>query len=101
MRTGDLVKISELKPGTGNANVEADVVSVDEPRDVMTKLGRRTRVANATIRDSSGDMTLTLWGDDIDRIKEGDKITIENGWVSEFKGAVQISAGKYGKINVK
>jgi len=95
------VKISELKPGTGNANVEVEVVSVDEAREVMTKLGRRTRVANATIKDDSGEMTLTLWGDDIDRIKEGDKLSIENGWVSEFKGTVQISAGKYGKINVK
>ena len=95
------MKISELKPGTGNANVEVEVVSVDEAREVMTKLGRRTRVANATIKDDSGEMTLTLWGDDIDRIKEGDKLSIENGWVSEFKGTVQISAGKYGKINVK
>jgi replication factor A1 len=95
------MKISDLKPGTGNADVEADVVSVDEPREVLTKIGRRTRVANATIKDESGEITLTLWGDDIDRVKEGDKISIEKGWVSEFKGAVQISAGKYGKITVK
>lgn len=95
------MKISDLKPGTGNASVEAEVVSVDEAREVMTKLGRRTRVANATIKDESGEIILTLWGDDIDRVKEGDKISIENGWVSEFKGAVQISSGKYGKITVK
>ena len=42
-----------------------------------------------------------MWGDDIDRVKDGDKIAIENGWVSEFKGTPQISAGKYGKINVE
>ena len=95
------MKISDLKPGTGNVNIEAEVVSVDEPRDVMTKFGKRMRVANSTIKDDSGEITLTLWGDDIDRIKSGDKITIENGWVSEFKGSSQISAGKYGKITVK
>jgi len=95
------VKISELKPGTGSVNIEAKVVSVDEAREVMTKIGRRTRVANATIKDDSGEIVLTLWGDDIDRIKEGDTVQIENGWVSEFKGNSQISAGKFGKITVK
>jgi len=43
------VKIGELKPGTGSVNLEAKVASVDEAREVMTKIGRRTRVANATI----------------------------------------------------
>ena len=95
------MKIADLKPGTGNVNVEAEVVSVEEPREVMTKFGKRTRVANATIKDDSGEITLTLWGDDIDRVKGGDKIAVENGWVSEFKGTPQISAGKYGKINVE
>ena len=95
------MKISELKPGTGSVNIEAKVVSVDEAREVMTKIGRRTRVANATIKDDSGEIVLTLWGDDIDRIKEGDTVQIENGWVSEFKGNSQISAGKFGKITVK
>lgn len=95
------MKISELKAGTGNVNVDAEVVNVEEPREVMTKFGKKMRVANAIIKDDSGEMTLTLWGDDIDRVKSGDAISIENGWVSEFKSNVQISAGKYGKINIK
>ncbi len=95
------MKIADVKAGTGNVNIEAEVVNVEEPREVLTKFGKRMRVANATIKDASGEMTLTLWGDDIDRVKGGDSISIENGWVSEFKGNVQISAGKYGKINIK
>ena len=94
------MKISELKAGTGNASVEAEVTAVEEPREVVTKFGRRTRVANATIKDDSGEITLSLWGDDIDKVSIGDKIEIQNGWVSEFRGAKQISAGKFGKINV-
>ncbi len=94
------MKISELKAGTGNVNLEAEVTAVEEPREVVTKFGKRTRVANATIKDDSGEITLSLWGDDIDGVSIGDKIQIENGWVSEFRGNKQISAGKYGKINV-
>jgi replication factor A1 len=95
-----MAKISELKPGMGNADIEAEVIAIDEPREVVTRFGRKTRVANATIRDDSGDVTLTLWGDEIERIAIGDKIKIENGWISEFKGNLQISAGKYGKLTV-
>lgn len=94
------MKISELKPGTGNASVEAEVTAIEEPREVVTKFGKRTRVANATIKDDSGEVTLSLWGEDIDKVSIGDKIQIENGWVSEFRGAKQLSAGKYGKINI-
>ena len=93
------MKISELKPGTGNATIEvAEVTAIDEPRDVLTKFGRKARVASATIKDDSGEITLSLWGDDIDKVAIGDKVKIENGWVSEFKGNPQLSAGKYGKI---
>ena len=94
------MKISELKAGVGNASIEGEVVKKEEPREVLTKFGKKTRVANATVKDESGEITLSLWGDDIEKVQVGNKISIENGWVSEFKGNVQISAGKYGKINV-
>jgi len=97
---GVVVKIADLKPGTGNVNIIAEVIAVEEPREVVTKFGKKTRVANATIRDDSGEITLSLWGDDIERVAIGDKVQIENGWVSEFKGTPQLSAGKYGKLSV-
>ena len=95
-----MAKISELKAGTGNVTVEAEVTAMGEPRDVVTRFGKRTRVADATLKDDSGEVTLTLWGDDVEKVAIGDKVKIENGWVSEFKGNVQISCGKYGKMTV-
>ena len=93
-----MTKISELKSGTGDANISGEIVSMDEPRDVITKFGKKTRVASAKLKDDSGEITLSLWGDDADRFAVGDKVTIEKGWVSEFKGNLQLSAGKFGKI---
>ncbi len=95
-----MTKISELKPGVGNVVVEASVTAISEPREVVTRFGKKTRVADATIKDDSGEITLTLWGDDVDKVGIGDKVKIENGWVSEFKGTSQLSAGKYGKMTV-
>lgn len=92
------MKISELKAGTGNVDVTGEVVSKDEARDVITKFGKKTRVANATLKDESGEITLSLWGDDADAFSQGDTVKIEKGWVSEYKGNLQLSAGKFGKI---
>ena len=95
-----MADISDLKSGTGNVNVEGVISEMGEPRDVVTKFGKKTRVADAKLKDASGEITLTLWGDDVDRVKMGDKVKIESGWVSEFKGNMQLSAGKYGKMTV-
>jgi len=94
------MKISELKAGTGNVTISGEITSVQEPRDVLTKFGKKMRVANATLKDASGEIVLSLWGDDADRVKVGDDISIENGWVSEYKGNLQVSPGKYGKLIV-
>lgn len=92
------MKISELKAGTGNVAVEGEISTKEEARDVITKFGKKMRVANATLKDDSGEIVLSLWGEDADAYSQGDKIKIENGWVSEYKGNAQLSAGKFGKI---
>lgn len=92
------MKISELKAGTGNANIEAEIVSMDEPRDVMGKFGKRLRVVSATLKDDSGEIVLSLWNEDVDKYAVGDKVTITEGWVSDYKGSLRISAGRSGKI---
>ena len=68
-----------------------------EPRDVNTRFGN-TRVANATMEDDSGSITLVLWGDEIDKVNEGDTVKIENGFVKEWNNTLQVSAGKFGKM---
>ena len=94
------VKISELRPGIGNVTISGEVTAKDEPREVVTKYGKKVRVANAILKDDSGEITLSLWEDDVDKLNVGDKISIENGWISEFKGNLQVSIGKYGKLTM-
>ena len=50
--------------------------------------------------DDSGEIKLSLWNDEIAKFNIGDKIKITNGYVSEFNGEKQLSAGKYGKIEL-
>ncbi|MFN7991218.1 MAG: OB-fold nucleic acid binding domain-containing protein [Candidatus Micrarchaeia archaeon] len=93
------MKISELRPGTGSVNIEAEVASIDSEREI-NKYGRKLRVANATIKDDSGSITLVLWNDQIDTVKAGAKVKIENGYVNEWQGAPQLTLGKFGKLSV-
>ena len=91
--------IKDIKPNQGNITIEAEVRSKEEPR-TFTKFGKEGRVCNAVLGDPSGEIHLTLWNDDIEKIAVGNKIRLENGWCSEFKEKKQVSAGKFGKLEV-
>lgn len=93
------MKISELKAGTGSVAIKAKVTSMDSVREI-NKYGRTLRVANATVEDDSGKITLVLWNDSIDQVKAGNEISIENGYVNEWQGNLQLTLGKFGKLTV-
>ncbi len=94
------VKISELKAGASNVSVQAKVVKKEDPREVVTKFGKRLSVANITLEDDSGQIPMSLWGNDIGKVSLGDTIEVSNAYVSEFRGAPQLSTGRFGKIEV-
>ncbi|MGC8586698.1 MAG: OB-fold nucleic acid binding domain-containing protein [Candidatus Micrarchaeia archaeon] len=94
------MNISELKAGARNVTLEARVVEKDDPREVVTKYGKRLNVANITLKDDTGSIVMSLWGNDIDLVSVGDKIRVTNGYVTEFRGTPQLSAGKFGKLEV-
>ena len=93
------MKIAELNAASKNITVIAMVVQKGDTRDVNTKFGR-TQVCESTIEDESGKITLVLWGEEVDKVKEGDKIKIENGYIREWQGVPQLNVGKYGKMEV-
>lgn len=94
------MKISELKIGTNNVNVKAKVIRKDEPREVVTKYGKRLNVASISLEDETGEISMSLWGNDINEVNIGDMVEVSNGYVNEFRGNPQLSTGKFGKIKV-
>ena len=95
------MKISEAKNTLKGINLEAVVTKKGDARNVNLKAGGVARVAEVIIDDDSGSMTLSLWNEEIDKVKVGSKITIENGYTNQFKGNVKLNIGKYGKLTVK
>ncbi|MGC8628606.1 MAG: OB-fold nucleic acid binding domain-containing protein [Candidatus Micrarchaeia archaeon] len=94
------MKIIDLKAGASNVEVEGTITEKSEPREVITKFGKRLSVADAVLSDDSGSISISLWEDYATTINVGDKIKITNGYVNEFRGNPQLSAGKYGKIEI-
>ncbi|MFA5382999.1 MAG: DNA-binding protein [Candidatus Micrarchaeia archaeon] len=95
-----MTKIKDLSPGS-NATLVGKIIEKEEAREVITKFGKKTRVASAKLKCEDGEIKLTLWEDDIDKVNEGDNVKIEEGWITEFRGELQISTGKNGKITVQ
>lgn len=91
--------IKDLQPRQGNVEVEAIVIDKGDIREFQ-KFGKAGRVCNAKIRDDSGEVALTLWNEQIEQINVGDKIKISNGYVGEWQGELQLSTGKFGKLEV-
>lgn len=94
-----MIKISELKVNQGKVEIEATVVSVGELR-TYNKFGKDLKVKEATVSDGSGEIKLSVWNEDTDKIEVGKKVKVTNGYVTEFKGEKQLSAGKFGKLEI-
>ena len=93
------MKIEELQSKQGKVDVEVEVISKDEPRE-FEKFGNKGKVCNAMVKDDSGEIKLTLWNDDVDKVNVGDKVKVTNGYVNEFQGEKQLTSGRFGKIEV-
>ena len=88
------------KPQNRLEPVEGTIESISEPRTVNLKTGGQAQVADAVLKDETGQIKLTLWDAQIKMVKPGSKIKIENGYISTFRGENSLNVGKYGKLEV-
>ncbi len=93
-----MAPIAQLR-ANANATIDATITAISPIRDVTTSRGP-SQVADATLQDESGTITLTLWGEDAKRYQVGQKIRITDGWVKEYRGKLQVSMGRSGRISL-
>jgi replication factor A1 len=95
------LKIKELRNGMRRVDVEAKVLEKTPTREVMSRYKDVVhRVATAIISDGTGKIKLTLWNDQIDQVNVNDNIKVENGYITTFRGEMQLNVGRYGKLTV-
>ncbi len=95
------VKVGELKPESRAVNVLAKVMSKSEIRNIATgRDGAAHRVCDALVGDETGVVYLTLWDDNIEKVKDDDTITVKNGYINLFRGNMRLNIGRYGTLEV-
>ena len=68
-------------------------------KSFTTKL--KTKCCHALLRDDTGGIiSLTLWDEDVDIVKNGDRIEITNGYMEKFNGKPRFMAGRGGVLRV-
>ncbi|MFH1786189.1 MAG: OB-fold nucleic acid binding domain-containing protein [archaeon] len=91
--------ISDLKESMTNVELSAKVVELGQVRNVNTRFGPN-KVSDAIIEDDTGKVKLTLWGNDIEKIKVGDKLKLTGGYVKSWQGELQVGVTRNGAMEV-
>jgi ssDNA-binding replication factor A large subunit len=93
------VMVSEIQTGKPVGRIELLVLRRYPRRTVKTKAWSGS-LAAACGRDETGLVGLVLWGDQVDRVRSGDIIRIENGWCRMSQGQKVVSTGRTGRLTV-
>ena len=95
------MKINELKDGMRKVDVEGNVIEKSDAREVRSRWTNETyQVADATLEDETGTISLTLWNEQVTQVNVGDRVKIENGYIKSFRDVLQLNSGKYGTLTV-
>lgn len=94
-------KVGELTPDSRAVNVLAKVVSKSEVRNIAAgRDGAAHRVSDALVGDETGCIYLTLWDDNIEKVKDGDTVLVKNGYINLFRGNMRLNIGRYGTLEI-
>ena len=91
------MNINELQVKQRDVELTVEVTEVGEPREFQ-RFGTPGRVSSAKVKDSTGEITLTLWNEQIDLVKVGDKLELKECFVNEWQGEKQLTTGRKGTI---
>ena len=92
------MKVRDLKPTTKQVSLVAKVVNIGERKTIDSKFGPARQLAEAVIGDDTGTVILSLWEAQIDQVKDGDVLQVNNGYVSIVRGHIRLNVGKYGSF---
>jgi replication factor A1 len=96
------MKVKDLQNGMKRVNIAVKVLEKGEIREVQSRFkDERYKVATAVVSDDTGTIKLTLWNEQINQVNPNDSIKIENGYVTSFKGELQLNIGKYGVLKIE
>lgn len=93
------MKIEEIKRSMSNISIQAKIIDISDPRSVQTRYGQKN-VADATLEDDTGQISLTLWEEKISSVSVGNTINVTGAFVTSFRDKLQLNIPRSGNIEV-
>ncbi len=95
------MKVQDLRAEAKVDSLELVIKEKGPARDFSSRSGSTGKVCDAkAVDDENQEVSVSLWNDEIERVQANDRIRITNGWAREWRGNLQVSAGRYGKLEV-
>mmetsp|Transcript_26794 Transcript_26794/g.44928 ORF Transcript_26794/g.44928 Transcript_26794/m.44928 type:complete len:135 (-) Transcript_26794:350-754(-) len=92
------VKVDTLRPGTNGHNL---VVKVIDCKVVVSRTrpdGSSVRIAECTVGDDTGVVTLTARNQQVDMMILGKLVYLRNAKIDMFKGSMRLAVDKWGLV---
>ena len=94
------MNIKDLRDGMRTVEAEGEIIDISTPREVSLRTGGQAKVADATLKDETGTIKLSLWDNQIDQVAKGSRVKVTNGYINNFRGERQLNVGRYGKLEI-
>jgi ssDNA-binding replication factor A large subunit len=86
-------KLKDLKKGMKDVDVEVTVDFLGEKRKTGG-FNNDAFIAGFVKDTDGGEIKMTFWNEDVKKAKPGKNLKITGGYVTEFKGSLQLHADK-------
>ncbi len=87
-----LYKIKDLKAGMKDVDIEVSIDFLGEKR--KTDGFNNDSFIVGFVKDETGEIKVLFWNEDSKKAKQGKKVKITNGYVTEFNGTLQLHPSK-------
>jgi len=87
-----------LRPGTNGHNLTVKVVSAKTVVSRTRPDGTLIRIAECTVGDDTGVITLTARNAQVDFMKDGNSVVLRNAKIDMYKGSMRLAVDKWGII---
>jgi replication factor A1 len=86
-------QIKDLKEDSKKIDIVVKLVARSEPR-----YAKGYKIVTFSATDPTGTIQIPFWNNESDQVKVVDFIQIKNGYISTFRGQMQLNIGKYGSF---
>ncbi|GGL33468.1 replication protein A [Halarchaeum grantii] len=97
----DAYRVEDLSVGLSDVTLVGEVLDTDAVRTFDRDDGSQGRVANLSLGDETGRVTVTLWDERTEAVDEfaaGDVVEVVDGYVRERDGSIELHVGNRGAV---